>query len=311
MRLLDFFFALRPLVLVPAWSFFILGQDLVRSHPAGDAARLTLPEGFPALRFLLMSAVLAAVHLINQIADAETDRLNAKGFFLQHGIFTARTYAIVATLLLAAGLAFAAAADEAPLRLAAATALGIAYSLPPWRLSSRPGLDVAANAIGYGALATWLGAGALHATDLWATRLGASMLAVAAVFLHTTLLDVEGDRRTGKRTAAVAWGVQRARILASLCAVAAAVLAAFATAPVLLGACGALAILTVASNLAPQAVKSQSVSVGGTMLFALAAGLRAPIFAGGLLMLVAITRVYYAKRFALAYPALRTTKSAP
>lgn len=308
MRALDFFFALRPLVLVPAWSFFILGHDLARSHPGSDASVATSGE-FPALRFILLSAVLAAVHLFNQIADSETDRLNAKVFFLQRGMFAPRQYAVVATLLLTAALVVAAAADEAPLRLAAAAALGITYSLPPLRLSSRPGLDVAANAIGYGALATWLGAGALRASDPWAARLGASMFAVAAVFLHTTLLDAEGDRRTGKRTAAVAWGVERTRLLASLCALAAVALAAFATAPELLAACGGLAIWTMANALAPRAVQNQSVSVGGTMLFALAASIHTPAFAAGLLLLIALTRVYYAKRFTLAYPALRKTKS--
>jgi 4-hydroxybenzoate polyprenyltransferase len=308
MRVLDFFFALRPLVLVPAWSFFILGQDLARSHPGSDAS-LATSEGFPLLRFILLSAVLAAVHLFNQIADAETDRLNAKGFFLQRGTFTPRQYGVVASLLLTTALVLAAVTDEAPLRLAAAAALGIIYSLPPLRLSSRPGLDVAANAIGYGALATWLGAGALRASDPWTARLGASMLAVAAVFLYTTLLDAEGDRRTDKRTAAVAWGVERTRRLACLCAVAAVALAAFATAPELLAACGGLAIWAAANNLAPRAVQDQSVSVGGTMLFALAASIHTPAFAAGLLLLIALTRVYYAKRFALAYPALRPTKS--
>ena len=292
MVVVDFFFALRPLVLVPAWSFLLLGHGL----GAGD--------GFPAQRFLLLSAVLAGVHLVNQVVDAESDRINAKGFFLQRGIFRARTYVLVASLLLGVALGTAWALDVTPLGLTAAAALGLTYSLPPLRWSARPGWDLAANAVGYGGLATWIGAAEIAASPLWAARLGACMLAVAAVFLHTTLLDLEGDRRTGKRSSGVALGVQRTRRVAMLSALAGAAAAAAARAPFLLGASLGVAGLATASSLAPRRCTSRTVSTGGTALFALAAGLQQPVFLLLLAFLVIATRTYYRRRFRLAYPSL-------
>lgn len=293
MRVLDFFFALRPLVLVPAWSFFLLGHGL-----GGQ-------ETFPALRFVLLSAVLAAVHLVNQVADAESDRINAKGFFLQHGMFSARTYVAVALTTLIFALSAALRWHAAPFLLAAAAGLGLVYSLPPFRCSGRPGLDVLANALGYGALALLLGAGTIHGLPRPGPQLAACVLAVAAVFLHTTLLDLEGDRRTGKRTTGVFLGLQGTRVAASLLALVAVVAAALAAAPVLLGATAVLAVLATLAWLLPAWVGGAAVGVGGTALFALAAGVYEPLFPIVLVFLVVGTRFYYRRRFSLAYPSLR------
>ena len=292
MAVVDFFFALRPLVLVPAWSFFLLGHGLTASG------------SFPALRFLLLSVVLAAVHLVNQVVDAESDRLNGKGFFLQRGIFRPRTYVLVASLLLGAALATAWGLGVAPVRLSAAAALGLTYSLPPLRWSARPGCDLAANAIGYGGLATWIGAGEISLSAPWGARLGVCMLAVGAVFLHTTLLDLEGDRRTGKQSSGVRLGVQPTRIVAAVLALAACGAAVAARAPFLLGASLGVAALAMLACLAPRRCSSGTVSTGGTALFALAAGLQQPLFLLLLVLLVGATRIYYRRRFSLAYPSL-------
>ena len=49
MRLVDFFFAMRPLVLVPAWSFFVLGYGLASAE---SAAAVSFPGFFQALEGL-------------------------------------------------------------------------------------------------------------------------------------------------------------------------------------------------------------------------------------------------------------------
>ena len=297
MRLIDFFFALRPLVLVPAWSFFILGYGLGQD---GD----TDSPPFPWLRFLLMSLILAGVHLVNQIADFEADRVNGKGFFLQRGIFSRRLYAAVAGASLAAGLGIAAARHASPGLLAATAGLGLAYSIPPLRLAARPGFDLLANAFGYGALALLLGADAPAVAGAWWFRLACCALSVGAVFLHTTLLDLDGDRRTGKVTTGLAIGAARTRPAAALLALAGAAAAARAAAPVLLCGGAALGVLTAAAAAWPDRVSSRTVCVAGTGLFALAAGACVPLFPACVALLVVATRLFYKRRFALAYPAL-------
>ena len=312
MRLVDFFFALRPLVLVPAWSFFLLGWEAARADRGGDL-------DFPGLRFLLFTLLMAGVYLANQVADYESDRLNAKGFFLQRGIFTRAQYVWVAAVFVVVSLEFAWIHGESMLLFGAAAALGLAYSVPPLRLAARPGADLVANALGYGGVALLLGAGwpspgpwddlrlqeLPKVLPLWWPRAAAAALAVAAVFLHTTILDLDGDRRTGKRTTGVALGMTRSRAAAAAAGLGAAIVAARLEifAPLRI-ACAALAALGVAALVRPQWVSSRCVCVGATAGFALAAGVQAPAFLAGLLVLAVATRIYYRKRFALAYPSL-------
>lgn len=288
MRPLDFLFALRPLVLVPAWSFFVLG------HAAADYNG----RPFPLLRFVLFTACLAGVYLVNQIADRESDRINGKGFFLQHGIFSVRTYALAATLLLTASLVAAWGANGLLPWLLLVAVLGLAYSLPPVRLCARPGVDLMANALGYGALAMCIGAGG---TQLPVVVVAAGMTTVAAVFLHTTLLDVEGDVRTHKHTTGLLLGPRRARLLAAVLGLVALGLAIATGRWVWIAACGMVAFLAAAALTVPR-VTSQVVVVGSTVGFALAAALAQPAFGVALVPLVLATRLYYRRRFSVAYP---------
>jgi chlorophyll synthase len=285
-RFLDAFFALRPLVLVPAWSFFLLGCR----------------ADFPALRFLALSLVLSGSYLVNQVVDFESDRLNGKGFFLQRGIFTGRAFAMLGTVLIATGLGLALARRDAVGWTAAAAFLGLAYSLPPVRLVARPGFDLAANAIGYGGIALVLGAGSWSAAG--AARVLACGLAVACVFLHTTLLDLEGDRRTGKRTSGVVLGVETSRRLAVLAGVASCAAAARAGTTAVALAAALTAFLALLAWTRPFVVTSRTTVVGATAVFALVAAARFPWFLLALAVLVAATRLYYRRRFGLRYPAL-------
>jgi 4-hydroxybenzoate polyprenyltransferase len=285
MRLLDFFFALRPLVLVPAWSFFVLGHALTETT-------------FPFLRFFLFTLCMCGVHLANQVADFETDRLNAKGLFLQRGVFSRRLYTIAAAAMLALALGVAAGTGAGIGTLALVCGLGLAYSLPPLRLSGRPILDLSANALGYGALALWFGTGS---ADVPVEYTVAGVCAVGAVFVHTTLLDVDGDARTGKVTTGVALGNRRAGVLAALLGTASLMCAVLAEEPMWIAACAFVAIAAWWATLRPL-FGSRIVVVGGTAVFALAAGVEQPVFLAAVLLLVVQTRTYYRRRFGLAYP---------
>jgi 4-hydroxybenzoate polyprenyltransferase len=180
----------------------------------------------------------------------------------------------------------------------------LAYSLPPLRLTARPGLDVIANATGYGAIATLLGGAPHPSLDPGASLLVfGTTLAVSAVFLHTTLLDLEGDRRTGKRSIGVVLGPVATRIVACIAALGAAA-CCVGQGPALRIATALLAIASAATILAPARVTSRAIVVGATALFAVVAATTWPPFWVGIVGLGIATRVYYARRFALRYPAL-------
>jgi hypothetical protein len=158
---------------------------------------------------------------------------------------------------------------------------------------------VAANAAGYGAVAPLLGAGSVR---LGAGFLAATILAVAAVFLHTTLLDLDGDRRTHKHTTGVGLGAPAARRLALLLALGAAACAIRSAPPAIGVATGLLALL--AGGATWGRPSSRSLCVAATAGYALAAASGWPAYGAAVAALALSTRFYYRRRFDLAYPAL-------
>ncbi|QNE23028.1 hypothetical protein F1D05_19925 [Kribbella qitaiheensis] len=91
-----------------------------------------------------------------------------------------------------------------------AVVLGYAYSVPPVRLKTRAGFDVAANSVAlgtFGPVAGW----AAVTSDLhgfpWLMALQGTLVAVG-LYLPTTLADLEADRAAGYRTIAVRLGAR-------------------------------------------------------------------------------------------------------
>jgi len=289
---------LRPHLLVPAWVCCATGGALVgRAGDDGGFGPSPPPgignSGIPGLPPLggpetaalaAWSAALAAIHLVNLAADRASDAANRKNLFwhdrLPPGQLIRCSHLVaVAAVLLAVGAGLVAgdvsAARPSALGSAAAVAtvltlvLGFCYSLPPVRLVARWGWDLLANCVGYGLIAPWLGASLV----LGRIARGAEILSavsvllplVAGAFLWTTVLDLPGDRRTGKRTWAVRWGERRTLQVAVLAA-AAAVLAAFVSAPTLDGGsllfrarlAGAVVVLAVALLLAVRPARPQA-----------------------------------------------------
>jgi 4-hydroxybenzoate polyprenyltransferase len=222
LRVADFFFVLRPLIMIPAWSLYVLGAHAPASRRAVSSA-LVQPG------FWCMTAVLACAYVLNQIFDVESDRLNDKGLHLTRGLLRARTMVLVAlAAFLGASLLYPHAAPMQTGPLIVTLLLSLTYSLPPLRLCARPWFDLAANAIGYGGLAFVLGASAISrdTTGAWMGSIPWIFL-VGATFLHTTILDVAGDAAAGKRTTSVAIGVIGSARLAALLSVTALVAAVF------------------------------------------------------------------------------------
>ena len=88
--------------------------------------------------------------------------------------------------------------------------LGWAYSVPPVRLKTRAGLDVAVNALALGAFGPLAGWAAVT-SDLsgfpWAMALRGTLAAIG-LYLPTTLADLAADRAAGYQTIAVRLGAR-------------------------------------------------------------------------------------------------------
>ncbi|MCK4550001.1 MAG: UbiA family prenyltransferase, partial [Candidatus Krumholzibacteria bacterium] len=156
----DYIFLLRPMILIPVWTFFLLG--------AWHGSRSTgTPLGSTPLLagILSFTAMVAAAYIINQITDRKTDRASGKLFLLSHGVIGLKAAWIESGILAVSSIA--AAALLLPrgftIILLAGAALGAAYSLDPLRLKKRPVLDVLANALANGVLNTLAGWAAVGA----------------------------------------------------------------------------------------------------------------------------------------------------
>lgn len=311
LRIGDCIFVLRPLLLVPAWSLFLLGAGAAANDPSSVVPRGVLPDGIACL-----SAILISAYLLNQVFDQESDRRNDKCHYLPRGIFRARTVVLLAIVFfLVATYLFRSVKPPQKLPLILALVLSLVYSLPPLRLVAKPFLDMLANAVGYGGIAFVTGFAAFDPGTAGAvTRAVPYVFLVGATFLYTTILDEEGDRASGKISTTVLIGARRSADLA-VALVGAGVVWAWVVyitergdwlAPVLMSV--AQVVFTAAAvklrRRDPRAKKrlSSNVVQWVTLLVTFPAAFLWPMYLILLVPLVVLSRFYYRARFGLDYP---------
>lgn len=290
---------MRPILLVPAWVFLLLGY-----FQAGGR------RFFTSVHFLHVlvgfSLLLAALYVFNQLFDMASDAINKKHLLISESSMPRKNaYALGGILI--GGAALAAVYLEPLIRLffGLSLLLGIAYSLPPVRLKARPFADVAVNAIGYGFINFSLGWLTVQQFSA-ALVLNAVpyMLAVGAIFVNTTVLDLAGDRECGYRTTGVFLGTKRALALSTAlmgaCLAAAAGLRNFAC---LVPAIVALPLFVAAALKRDTGSIARSVRVSGPLLV-LVTGMIFPYFLILFLAVFVFLRVYYRRRFGIDYPAI-------
>jgi lycopene elongase/hydratase (dihydrobisanhydrobacterioruberin-forming) len=152
--------------------------------------------------------------LWNDLQDLPGDRQNPRKARspLVQGIVSADLVRIVSygSALLAVAVAAAVGIQFAAL-VVACLLLAWLYSVPPARLKTRPGADVAVNALGVGllsALAGWSIAAPLGAFPWHFAPQG--LLVAIAVYVPTTLVDHQADQAAGYLTLATHLGPRRA-----------------------------------------------------------------------------------------------------
>lgn len=209
MHLLDFFFLLRPILLIPVWVIFLLGY-----HRAGGT--VFNPSHYFLAGFVTFTLLMGAVYIINQIADIETDRMNKKLFILPEGLVSVKFAYIEVSFLIAA--VFALSFYFQPiyrLFLLISLILGFFYSVRPFKFKSRPFLDLLSNASGHGFLAFSIGWLSFRefSFDTFVYSIP-YFFAVGGVFLLCTVIDIRGDIKTGQRTTGVHLGERVTMLLA-------------------------------------------------------------------------------------------------
>jgi 4-hydroxybenzoate polyprenyltransferase len=210
---------------VPLWTLTLVGYYL--SGAEGVTHRFAwLPRGRLVVSLLVYSLLMGSVYILNQIFDRDTDRLNQKLHLLAEGYISLRTAWVECVALIVISLALSVLFSPAyRVFILLSLGLGILYSAPPFKLKGRPILDILSNSIGYGCLAFmvgWLTAGKYDPAHLLKSI--PYVLAVAAVFINTTVPDIDGDKKTGNITTGVFLGIQGTTILALIAILGAAVI---------------------------------------------------------------------------------------
>jgi 4-hydroxybenzoate polyprenyltransferase len=282
----------------PVWTILLLGH--ARSSQLSGEAHL------PGLALLLVTFLVGGVYVLNQIFDIESDRLNQKLFFLAKG-YISKGSAIVETIflnLLSVIFAFFISRELGFLFLLGMI-FGFVYSAPPASFKNRPFGGLILNALAHGNLAFLIGwsmNGSLSVDSLLFSL--PYMFAVAAIYLNTTIPDMEGDRKTGKTTLAVRWGRNKVVLLACcLVAVSIALSVLVRDIPFLLASSLSFPffVYSAFSRAERGIVLTTKVSI---LLLSIAAGIFYPWYFAILILGFIGTRLYYKARFSLDYPTL-------
>jgi 4-hydroxybenzoate polyprenyltransferase len=303
--LADRFFLLRPLVLVPALTFFLLGYSEALKLYRGPGPASSKPL-YPWLALLSYALLMASVYVTNQITDAETDNANEKLFLIPEGIISKKEAWGIAAGLMLLGMAGSTIYGRTTVILyALSLLLGLAYSVPPVALKRRFPYDLAANAVGYGTLAFVAGWSIVDGPGLRAVAVAQPFaLCVAAVFTLTAVHDRKGDDRAGYATTGVRLGPEGGSRLALILVASALPLSFFVHNRFgLAGSAVSLPFFVYAC--VKRSERSIRVAYRVTSAaFVLLVGIAFPYFLVLVLALMLLARLYYSVRFSLDYPTL-------
>ena len=282
----------------PVWTILLLGHH--------RSAALSGQSNLPGLILLLVTFLVGAVYLLNQIYDVESDRINRKLFFLAEG-YISKKNAISQTVLL--NLISIIPAYFISLELGVLFTLGFLfgffYSVLPFSLKERPVGGFLSNILAHGNLAFLIG---------WSMNLTLSgesilfslpyMFAVGAVYLNTTIPDIEGDKRSGKITLAVKWG-KEVVVIASCILVLVAIIMSFLIKDIPFFIASALVfpffLLSALTKKNNNIILSTKLSI---LFLSITAGFFYPWYFAILILGFVLTRFYYKARFSLDYPTL-------
>ncbi len=295
-KLADYLFSTRPVLFMPVWTVALLG--------AGQAAGHRLSPNSAGSLLFATACLFGAVYLVNQIFDRDSDRINNKGFFLSKGIVSVAEAAVLAAGFNLAALAVALLiSGYAFVLFISIVILGIIYSAPPFRLKDRTWFALFANMLAHGSLVYLIGAGWNENLE-WRHLLRSLpyFFAVGAIYLNTTLPDVDGDRKAGKRTVAVAYGgrfAQGAALIFVLIAIGIAVYTR--DFDFLLPAILSLPLFALALDR-----KSDRFSIWATKAALVLLSLAAALYFWWYVLILAagfaVVRIYYKRRFGMVYP---------
>jgi 4-hydroxybenzoate polyprenyltransferase len=300
----DYFFVLRPLILIPCWNFLLISAFLARGK-----AGFTLDI---ILGLIIYTCLMGGVYILNQLTDIETDRINKKLFLLSEGYISIKNAKIEMILLWIIALALAFRFSWVFLIfIIISLIMGISYSLPPIKLKGKPLVDTLSNSLGYGMVNFAIGWLIIEPFNpVMFIRFLPYFLSIAAVFINTTVVDKPGDEAAHEITTAVLLGEPVSLVLSTVLMASAIFTAyclkdlvclvpALVSFPLFVYA----AVYTTVKNKISRRLIIASFRLPG-LLFTIVTAYLYPVYVLVLMVVLIGMRVYYKKRFNIVYPTL-------
>jgi len=284
--------------MVPVWTILLLGHHQGSRYATSAKSLFWL--------FLFSTLFIGGVYLQNQIYDLETDRKNKKLFFLSEGYISIEN---ARNLTLFLYLFSIVPAYFLSLTIGIIFTLGFLfsffYSAPPFSWKNKPHGGFLANLISHGSLVFIAGFCARSDFSLRAILFSLPYaLSVGAVYINTTLPDIEGDRMMGKITFGTKFGIFKSGLVSSVLIFLSIILSfIFLDLPFLFSAILSFPFYLLAL-LTQEVGKSVLASKVSILFLSLAAGYFYSWYFIILILGFLGTRLYYKKRFDLEYPSL-------
>jgi len=300
----DYIFILRPLILIPSWNFLLIGCYLARVKGGFTESIL--------IGLIIYTFIMGGIYILNQIMDIETDRTNKKLFLLSGGYIPVKFAYLEMAILWAIATWFSFKFGTVFLIfIFISLVMGILYSIPPIKLKGKPLLDTFANGFGYGMINFGIGWLIFREFD-WSMFLKflPYFLSISAVFINTTIVDIQGDKKAKELTTAVFLGEGISYIFSSIVMLSAIVLAfilkdlvclipAVVTFPLFIYN----AVYYLTKNKIDRKMTIASFRLPG-LIFTIITGFLYPPYLIFLLVVLIGMRIYYKKRFGMSYPTL-------
>lgn len=295
-KVLDFIFAARPMLLLPVWSLYLIANN----YYFGTNSFGT--DDFIVLACLTL--LVAGAYYINQIYDYHSDLINKKLGFLQSGKISKNemiiVYVVFSMIAIISGFKISLFLGVV---FCAVFILGYIYSAPPLRLKDRPILGLLSNGIAYGILVPLSIPGFAQQPDYLLMILPTYLfMTVSAGYLLTIIPDRDGDTKTGKQTLAVILS-DRSIIIVAIVLLLFSLLLAWEMNHLYLMLISSVSLMlyfviliSPKNNLILMACKLP------ILLISILAGYYYPGYLVFLLALLFLTRLYYKKRFGMVYP---------
>jgi 4-hydroxybenzoate polyprenyltransferase len=306
MKYLDYIFVLRPTLFFPVWTVFLAGFhasvlfDPKNNLPGSEIIKINNP----ILAAILLTLLMGAVYIFNQAADIESDQKNQKLFFLANGIIKKNTAIIEGIVLTIFSIGAALFLDYrlGLIFIVVFIFTGIIYNFKPFAWKDKPILGIVINFCGGWSVAAsgWIAGG----NTSWQFVVYAVPYAIGlvAVYLLTTLPDIDGDKTTGKITFGVKYGKRASTYLAVVFEFSTVVFSYLLKDYMLfLPALFSFPLFLIAA--VSQEMEDIFRAIKFTVLFAsLAVCLKYPVYFLVILVTFYFSKWYYRKRFGLEYP---------